>query len=49
MMIRVRTFTRSYDMLGKLPRSDAPTSRQEASFSIPYVIGRILSKAFYKR
>lgn len=42
--IRVRTFTRAYDMLGKLPRSDYPTSRQAASYSIPYLLARMLSK-----
>jgi len=31
-------------MLGKLPRTDSPVSRQAASYSIPYVIARMLSK-----
>lgn len=44
MTIRLRTFTRAYEMLGKLPRTDYPTSRQAASYSIPYLLARMLSK-----
>lgn len=42
--IRVRTFSKAYEMAGKLPRSDAPVSRQAAIYSIQYLIGRMLSK-----
>mmetsp|Transcript_12239 Transcript_12239/g.10852 ORF Transcript_12239/g.10852 Transcript_12239/m.10852 type:complete len:282 (+) Transcript_12239:875-1720(+) len=42
--IRVRTFSKAYEMLGKLPRTDYPNSRQAAMFSIPYLLGRMLSK-----
>lgn len=42
--IRVRTFERAYKMLGMLPRTDYPTSRQAASYSIQYLIARMLSK-----
>jgi len=42
--IRVRTFSLAYEMLGKLPRIDTPTSRQAAAFSIPYLLARMMSK-----
>jgi 2-methylcitrate dehydratase len=42
--IRIRTFTRAYEMLGMHPRSDTPISRQAACYSIPYLIARMLSK-----
>jgi len=42
--IRVRTFNRAYEMLGKLPRSDLPSSRHSAMYSIQYLLARMLSK-----
>ena len=45
--IRVRTFARAYEMLGKLPRTYNPNSRQTALYSIPYQIARMLSKTEY--
>lgn len=48
-MIRIRTFTRSYEMLGKMPKSTSPQNRKTAAFSIPFLVSRALSKALYKK
>ena len=49
LMVRVRTFTRSWEMLGKPLQNESIKSRNAAVHSIPYLIGRLFSKAFYKR
>jgi 2-methylcitrate dehydratase PrpD len=48
-MIKVRIFERGYEVMGKDYSEDVIATRQSATHSIPYIVGRTLSKAFLKK